>query len=213
MANRQLCGIITRQIRNFSSTTAKSAATAVPLQLYGLEGRYATAIYTAATKKNQLDAVDKDFQNILTLFKQEKKLNEILKNPLLSKQQRKNAVNEIGVKRNASEVTINALNLMAENGRLGRLQGIAKNMQELMKEHRGEVSARVTTAKPLDGTQQKELQAVLQAFMKKGHKLELELQVDPALIGGMVVELGDRYVDLSLSSKLKLYSKIVKETL
>lgn len=37
----------------------------IPIQLYGLEGRYATAIYTAAAKKNQIDAVDKDFQNIL----------------------------------------------------------------------------------------------------------------------------------------------------
>lgn len=213
MANRQLCGILTRQVRNFSSTASKSAATAVPLQLYGLEGRYATAIYTAAVKKNQLDAVDKDFQNILSLFKQEKKLNDLLKNPLLTKEQRQNAVNEIGRKRNASEVTINALNLMADNGRLGRLEGVARNMSEIVKAHRGEVSARVTTAKPLDASQTKELQTVLQGFMKKGNKLQLEVKVDPSLIGGMIVELGDRYVDLSLASKLKLYSKIVKETL
>ena len=102
---------------------------------------------------------------------------------------------------------------MAENGRLGRLEGIAKNMGEIMKAHKGEVNARVTTAKPLDSSQQKELQSVLQGFLKKGNKLHIDLKVDPALIGGMVVELGDRYVDLSLASKLRLYSKVVKETL
>lgn len=102
---------------------------------------------------------------------------------------------------------------MAENGRLGRLEGIAKNLGEIMKAYKGEVNARVTTAKPLDNSQQKELQTVLQGFLKKGHKLQIDLKVDPALIGGMVVELGDRYVDLSLASKLRLYSKIVKETL
>ena len=103
--------------------------------------------------------------------------------------------------------------LLAENGRLGRLLGVAKNMSEIMKAHKGEVSARVTTAKALDSSQQKELQAVLQGFLKKGNKLQLDLKVDPSLVGGMIVELGDRYVDLSIASKLKLYSQIVKETL
>lgn len=102
---------------------------------------------------------------------------------------------------------------MAENGRLGRLQGIAKAMGEIMRAHKGEISAKVTTAKQLDNSQLKELQSVLQAFVKQGHKLQLETKVDPSLIGGMVVELSDRYIDLSLASKLKLYTKIVKETL
>jgi F-type H+-transporting ATPase subunit O len=82
-----------------------------------------------------------------------------------------------------------------------------------MSAHRGEVSARVTTAKPLDNSQLKELQAVLQTFVKKGNSLKLETRVDSSLIGGLVVELGDRYVDLSISSKLKVYDRIVKETL
>lgn len=102
---------------------------------------------------------------------------------------------------------------MADNGRLGRLEGVAKNLALIMKAHRGEVSARVTTAKPLDSSQTKELQSVLQGFLKKGHKLEINVKVDPSIIGGMIIELGDRYVDLSIASKLKLYSKIVKETL
>lgn len=212
MANRQLCGIISRQLRSFSTTTNKAAAN-IPIQLYGLEGRYATAIYTAAAKKNQLDAVDKDFQSILSIFKQEKRLNDVLKNPLLTKEQKKNAVNELAVKRNANELTVNALNLLAENGRLGRLHGIAKAMGDIMRAHKGEISAKVTTAKQLDNSQLKELQSVLQAFVKQGHKLQLETKVDPSLIGGMVVELGDRYIDLSLASKLKLYTNIVKETL
>jgi F-type H+-transporting ATPase subunit O len=56
--------------------------------LYGLEGRYAHAIYSAAIQSNSLDAVNKDFQGILDLFTTEKKLNDILKNPLLTKQQK-----------------------------------------------------------------------------------------------------------------------------
>jgi F-type H+-transporting ATPase subunit O len=103
--------------------------------------------------------------------------------------------------------------LLAENGRLGRLQGIAKSFGEIMSAHRGEVSATVTTAKPLEAQQLKELTSVLQAFLKKGNSLQLETKVNPSLIGGMVVVLGDRYIDLSISSKLNTFSNIVKETL
>lgn len=102
---------------------------------------------------------------------------------------------------------------MAENGRLGRLQGVARAFAEIMSAHRGEVKAVVTTAKPLDAQQLKELSAVLQVFIKKGNTLQLDAKVDPALIGGMVVSLGDRYIDLSIASKLNAYSNIVKETL
>ena len=102
--------------------------------------------------------------------------------------------------------------MLADNGRLGRLESVAKSFGQLMSAHRGEVSARVTTAKALDAQQLKELNAVLQTFMKPGHKLTLESRVDSSLIGGMIVELGDRYVDLSISSRLKTFSNIVKET-
>jgi F-type H+-transporting ATPase subunit O len=103
--------------------------------------------------------------------------------------------------------------LLADNGRLGRLRGIANQFATIMSAHRGEIAARVTTAKPLDSAQLKELQTVLQTFVKKGHSLKIETRVDAGLIGGLVVELGDRYVDLSISSKLKVYDQIVKETL
>lgn len=105
------------------------------------------------------------------------------------------------------------LGLLAENGRLGRLQGIAKAFGEIMSAHKGQVNATVTTAKSLDAAQLKELTAVLQAFLKKGNTLLLETKVNPALIGGMVVVLGDRYIDLSISSKLNAFTNIVKETL
>ena len=82
-----------------------------------------------------------------------------------------------------------------------------------MSAHKGEVNAKVTTAKQLDNAQLKELQTVLQAFVKTGNSLKLETKVDPTLIGGMVVELGDRYIDLSISTRLRTYSDIVKETL
>ena len=103
--------------------------------------------------------------------------------------------------------------MIAENGRLGRLMGVARKFGEIMRAHNGQVIGAVTTAKALSAAELKELTGVLSAFLKPGSKLQLETKVDENLIGGMVVILGDRYIDLSISSKLKTFENVVKETL
>lgn len=103
--------------------------------------------------------------------------------------------------------------MLADNGRLGRLGGVAKNFAELMRAHNGQVEAVVTTAKALSASELKELTGVLGSFLQKGKSLQLQTKVDSSVIGGMVVVLGDRYIDLSISSKLNTMEKIVKETL
>jgi len=119
----------------------------------------------------------------------------------------------LAAKKGANQLTVNTLTLLADNGRLGRLAGVAKSFGELMLAHNGQVVAAVTTAKALSASELKELTTVLGAFLKKGNKLQLETKVDESLIGGMVVVLGDRYIDLSISSKLKTFENVVKETL
>lgn len=213
MSNGKICTTLARQVRSFSTTQSNLSLVKAPIQLFGLEGRYAHAIYSAASKQNKLDAVDKDFQGLKSLFVTEKKLAEILKTPTLSKEQKKNAVNELAIKRNATEVTVNTLTLLAENGRLGRLLGIVNAFGKLMSAHKGEVNAVITTAKPIDAAQKKELDAILQTLVKKGSKLNVEMKTNSDILGGMIVEVGDRYIDMSIATKVKVYSDIVKETL
>jgi len=216
MSNGKICttlAVSLRQVRSFSTTQSNLSLVKAPIQLFGLEGRYAHAIYSAASKQNKLDAVDKDFQGLKSLFVTEKKLAEILKTPTLSKEQKKNAVNELAIKRNATDVTVNTLTLLAENGRLGRLLGIVNAFGKLMSAHKGEVNAVITTAKPIDAAQKKELDAILLTLVKKGSKLNVEMKTNSDILGGMIVEVGDRYIDMSIASKVKVYSDIVKETL
>ena len=72
-----------------------------------------------------------------------------------------------------------------------------------------QVVCEVTTAKELDAAGKKELEAALQAFLKKGQVLKYSTKVDPAIIGGMVVTIGDKYVDMSLASKIKKYTAAI----
>ncbi|KAG8249868.1 ATP synthase subunit O, mitochondrial [Homalodisca vitripennis] len=79
-----------------------------------------------------------------------------------------------------------------------------------MSAHRGEIPCEVTTAKPLDDATKQELQAALKSFAKKGENILLQTKVDPNIIGGMIVSIGDKYVDMSIASKIKKYSEIIQ---
>ncbi len=63
---------------------------------------------------------------------------------------------------------------------------------------------------PLDAAMSKEVEAVLTTFLKKGEKSFVKYHINPALIGGMIVAIGDKYVDMSMSSKLNKYTDIIK---
>ena len=56
----------------------------------------------------------------------------------------------------------------------------------------------------------KEVDGALAGFLQKGQKILVNYKVDPALIGGMVVSIGDKFVDMSMSSKLKKYSELIQ---
>lgn len=62
---------------------------------------------------------------------------------------------------------------------------------------------------PLDDALKTELEAALKSFLKQGQKLLLTVKVDPEIIGGMVVSIGDKYVDMSIATKVKKYTEII----
>lgn len=64
---------------------------------------------------------------------------------------------------------------------------------------------------PLDEDMKNQLQTVLKSFAKKGENIILELKVDPNIIGGMIVSIGDNYVDMSVASKIKKYTNLITE--
>jgi F-type H+-transporting ATPase subunit O len=62
---------------------------------------------------------------------------------------------------------------------------------------------------PIDDALKSELEAALKSFLKQGQKLLLTVKVDPSIIGGMIVSIGDKYVDMSIASKIKKYTDII----
>ncbi|XP_014208737.1 ATP synthase subunit O, mitochondrial isoform X1 [Copidosoma floridanum] len=193
--------------RSFSSSSVAQQMVKPPLQVFGVEGRYATALYSAASKQKSLDAVEKDLLKFQGLLKTDKKLSEFIKDPSIKRQTKASAFQKIGS--NFNPATANLLGLLAENGRLSNLNQIINSFKLIMSASRGEVLCEVTSAKPLDAESKGKLEAALKSFLKSGQNIQLTTKVDPSIIGGLVVSIGDKYVDMSVATKIKKYTEVI----
>lgn len=141
---------------------SSSAATVkLPIHLFGLEGRYATALYTAATKLGQLESVEKDLVKIQSVIKAKPQLRAIITSPIINRTLLQTTLKDVGAKANLAAATTNLLSLLAENGRMNKMDGVINSFKQLMSAHRGEVICEVITARALSDGQRKELQNAL----------------------------------------------------
>lgn len=196
--------------RTFSTSARCNKLVQTPVQVYGLTGSYASALYSAASKEKSLDSVEKDLKSVKQLWEKDTKFRDFFADPTENANRKKTAFQSVVKKNSYSKVTQNLFDTMADNGRLSKLTDVINLYLELMSAHRGEVICKVTTAKALDANTDKELKGILEGFLQQGQKLYLQTEVDPSLVGGMTVTIGDKFIDMSLKSKIKLYTDILK---
>ncbi|CAN7989193.1 unnamed protein product, partial [Ixodes hexagonus] len=182
-----------------------------PLAVFGIPGRYATALFSAASKEKKLDAVEKDLLKFKGLIEQDKRLAQFIDDPLIKKSLKRDALSESLKRQQFSNLTINLVGALCDNGRARDIRGVINAFGRIMGAVRGEVLCEVVTAKPLDAAAEKDLEAALQMFLKKGQVLLISKKVDPSILGGMLVSIGDRFVDMSIASKVKAYTALLKQ--
>nr|CAG4652196.1 EOG090X0EB8 [Triops cancriformis] len=196
--------------RRLSTSAGLAQLVKPPIQIFTLEGRYATALYSAAVKTKKLEAVEKELADLSQLLKTDARLGEFLANPSIKRQLKQEALAAVSKKTNTTDLTSNLLQLLAENNRLSRLQSVINAYKTIMAAYRGEVPCEITSAKPLDNATLKELESALKAFLQPGQTILLSTKVDPSIVGGLIVSIGDRYVDMSLATKLNRYEKALQ---
>uniref|UniRef100_A0A915C5L5 ATP synthase peripheral stalk subunit OSCP, mitochondrial n=2 Tax=Parascaris univalens TaxID=6257 RepID=A0A915C5L5_PARUN len=193
--------------RSLSLSAVAQQLIRAPIQVHGIEGRYASALYSAAYKQKKLDIVHKDFTAVGEVYKTDPKFREFVQDPALKPASRKAGIETYARKLGVCKEVENFLVLMAENGRLKKLNAIMKTFESIMRAHHGELFAEVTTAEPLSKAHEKSLNEALQKFAKPGQKLNVSILVDPAILGGLIVNINDRYVDMSIASRIKKYEQ------
>ncbi|CAN2387580.1 proton-transporting ATP synthase activity, partial [Pristimantis euphronides] len=206
-------GRVSVKVRSFSTSVSRPLTKLVrpPFQVYGLEGRYATALYSAASKEKKLDQVEKELNRVSTLIK-DPKLSLVLTNPHIKRALKQKTITDLLTKEKFSPLTSNLINLLAENGRLRYTPEVIGAFTKMMSSHRGEVLCSVTTASALDEASLTELKTALTGFLAKGESLKLETKTDPSILGGMVVSIGDKYIDMSTKTKIQKLTRVMRDT-
>ncbi len=175
----------------------------------GVAGRYATALFDLALEEKRLDTVRTELDRFEQMIADSEDLKRLVRSPVFSADQQVKALVPILQKAGIEGITANFIKLVASNRRLFALPLIIRAFRALVAKHKGEVSASVTVAEQLSDAHLKSLKDALKGVT--GKDVDLNVEVDPAIIGGLVVKLGSRMVDTSLRTKLNSIKTAMKE--
>jgi F-type H+-transporting ATPase subunit delta len=174
-----------------------------------MAGRYATALYELADESKTVDAVLDDLQRFEALIASSDDLRRLVKSPVFSADEQMRAIDAILAKLETTELTANFLRLVIKNRRLFALDRVIRAFYTLVAQARGELTADVTVAEPLNEARAKDIKDALREVTAKDVKVRVK--VDPSIIGGIIVQLGSRMVDASLRTKLSAIQHAMKE--
>ncbi len=178
--------------------------------LSGLPGRYALALLELADERKQLDPVAEDLRGLKAAIADSEDLRRLIRSPLFNRDQQGRAMAAILEKAGIGELTRRFVLLVARNRRLFALDRMISAYLAELARRRGEITARVTSATALDDEQQRALVETLRGEI--GAKVQVELEVDPSLLGGLIVRVGSRMIDNSIRSKLQRLQLAMKGT-
>jgi F-type H+-transporting ATPase subunit delta len=163
-------------------------------------GRYAQALFDLASDEKRVAAVEADLKSLKAAIADSRDLRVLLASPAFSAEDKGKGLAAIAAKAQFDPVTRKFLGLLAANRRAAALSATITAFEALAAKARGAVSAQVTTAVPLSAAQSLGVAAALRQAL--GKDPEIETRVDPAILGGVKVQVGSRLFDASLRSKL-----------
>lgn len=156
----------------------------------GLAGRYAGALYALAVDSNKVDSIHDELGGLGAMLGESQDLKKLVESPILSRGEQQAAIIAIMEKSGADALTVKFLGTLAANGRLSALPRVIQAFQQEHARRRGQVSAEVISAVALDDSRKAVVEKTV-ARLAGSDKLSLSMRVDPSLIGGLVVRIGD----------------------
>jgi F-type H+-transporting ATPase subunit delta len=175
----------------------------------GMAGRYAIALFDLASETNAIDAVKADLERFDALIAESADLNRLVRSPVFSADEQLQALSAVLDKAGIGGLAAKFLKLVTSNRRLFAVRQMVRAFRDLVAEHKGEATAEVTVAEELKGEHLDALRATLKSV--SGKDVDLDIKVDPTIIGGLIVKLGSRMVDTSLRTKLNAIRHAMKE--
>jgi F-type H+-transporting ATPase subunit delta len=176
----------------------------------GMAGRYATALFELALENKAVDAVKADLDIFDAMIAGSADLDRLVRSPVFGAEEQGRALAAVLDMAGIAGLAAKFLKLVASNRRLFAARDMIRAFRVLVAKWKGEVTADVTVAERLSGEHLDALKGALKS-VTGGKAVDLNVNVDPAIIGGLVVKLGSRMVDSSLRTKLNAIKHAMKE--
>lgn len=173
-----------------------------------LAGRYALALFELARDSKQIDSVGQSLFKLKAALEQSEDFRALTTSPLIGRDAAAAAVTAVGESLQLDPLTKNFLGVLAENRRLAQIGGIIRSFTLLVSNHKGETTAEVTSAHPLNDDQIAALAAQLRS--RVGRDVAIELKVDPEILGGLKVKVGSQLIDSSIRTRLNTLAQAMK---
>ena len=173
-----------------------------------LAGRYASALFDLARDERQIDAVSRSLDTLGSALLDSRDFAELVDSPVVDRDGAGKAFAALAPQLGLDPITSNFLGVLARNGRKGQLRPIIRLFKRIASEHRGETTAEVVTARPLNDDQVAALKSQLRS--RAGREVNIDAQIDPAILGGIVVRLGSQMIDASIRTKLNRLALAMK---
>ena len=171
--------------------------------------RYALALYELAKENSELEAVEKNVNEVLAIYNTNEDLKNFIKNPTQSQSSQLEVLKKVSIGMNLSKITHNFLSILVSKRRIFYLNTIFLNFLSLASKKRGELKASLISSKNLSNEELKNLNTELSQAI--GTTVAFDYKVDETLIGGLKMQIGSLMVDTSIKNKLKKYEQIMLE--
>jgi len=175
----------------------------------GVAGRYATALFELARDEKSVDTVKADLDKFEAMMAESPDLARLVRSPVFAADAQTRALSAVLEKAGIGGIAAKFLKVLTANRRLFAVRDVIRTFRTLVARFKGEVSADVTVAEPLNDKNLEALKGALKNVT--GKDVDLNIKVDPAIIGGLIVKLGSRMVDSSLRTKLNSIKNAMKE--
>jgi F-type H+-transporting ATPase subunit delta len=176
----------------------------------GVAGRYATALFELALEEKAVDAVRRDLEQFDALIADNADLARLVRSPVFGADEQLKALSAILDKAGIKGLAANFLRVITANRRLFGVRDMIRDFRMLVARHRGEVTAQITVAEKLNDANLDALKSALKS-VTGGKDIDLDVKIDPAIIGGLIVKVGSRMIDSSLRTKLNAIKFAMKE--
>lgn len=161
---------------------------------------YADALFEVGVETNKYELIMQELQAVDEIFKNNLQFMEVLKSPLISKDEKKSILSNIFKEELSKEVT-NFFKVLIDQKRIGHFSEIKDNFKKLLNDKNNIVEAVAVTAVPLNAEKIESLKAQLSKVT--GKNVVLENQIDPTLLGGVLIQMGNEQIDGSVKGRLE----------